>query len=392
MTLSDPQTGHRARLRERFLAAPGALTEAELLELLLTYAIPRQDTAPLAAELLARFGSLERALLAPLPQLTAIPGLGETSAILLKAMARIHAVLGAAKPRPASEEQPALFDLPRDPGPLFAEPETPAAPEMRTYANDEAENMLFYIPMASDFTALEDFRAFLRNNLPYNAESTRRRRANQIVQRCFPTGNLSTPLRYYANHCSREDLKAALFYHTLKSEPLAAKIAEDLIWPALPRGYVEREEMRAVMLRYLPDLSLASQANALLAVFKTYTVFSVGTSDDTTLHFHTRTSTLPAFLYVLTAEFPQPGTYTFAELEQGPLRRWLLWEREWLRRQLYNLRDVGIVSKVSEIDALRQFTLAYAAPDALRYYFERVDAAALTLRERADPAGAGGAV
>lgn len=391
MTPPDPQTGHRARLRERFLAAPGALTEAELLELLLTYAIPRQDTALLAAELLARFGSLERALLTPLPQLTAVPGLGETSAVLLKVAARIHATLGATKPRAAHEEQPALFALPPDPGPLFAEPQEPPQPEMRTFANDETENMLTFIPRAIEFNALEDFRAFLRDRLPYNAESTRRRRANQIVQRCFPTGQLTTPLTYFAARCSAEDLKPVLFYHTLKSEPLAAKVAEDLIWPALPRGYVEREEMRELMLRYLPDLSPASQANALLAVFKTYTVFSVGTSDDTTLHFHTHTSTLPAFLYILTAEFPQPGTITFAELEQGPLRRWLLWDREWLRRQLYNLRDVGIVSKVSEIDSLRQFTLAYAAPDALRRYFERVDAATLTLRERAGQPGDGDA-
>jgi DNA repair protein RadC len=49
--------GHRQRLRERFLAGgAGALADYELLELLLFYAFPRQDTKPIAKALLRRFG------------------------------------------------------------------------------------------------------------------------------------------------------------------------------------------------------------------------------------------------------------------------------------------------------------------------------------------------
>jgi len=44
----DLNAGHRDRLRHRFQQAPASLSEKELLELLLTYAIPRRDTAPLA--------------------------------------------------------------------------------------------------------------------------------------------------------------------------------------------------------------------------------------------------------------------------------------------------------------------------------------------------------
>ena len=50
--------GHRQRLRSRFLqGGAGALQDYELLELLLTYAIPRADVKPLAKSLLAHFGS-----------------------------------------------------------------------------------------------------------------------------------------------------------------------------------------------------------------------------------------------------------------------------------------------------------------------------------------------
>jgi methionine aminopeptidase len=50
--------GHRDRLRQRFLRdGPDALPDYELLELLLTFAIPRIDVKPLAKQLIARFGS-----------------------------------------------------------------------------------------------------------------------------------------------------------------------------------------------------------------------------------------------------------------------------------------------------------------------------------------------
>ena len=51
--------GHRARLRERFLKGGGkSMADYEIVELLLTYVIPRRDVKPLAKELLRKFESL----------------------------------------------------------------------------------------------------------------------------------------------------------------------------------------------------------------------------------------------------------------------------------------------------------------------------------------------
>ncbi|MDO4767476.1 MAG: hypothetical protein Q4B25_04935, partial [Pseudomonadota bacterium] len=69
--------GHRQRLRERLNASPRSLADYELLELLLTYVLPRRDTKPLAKDILARFGSLDRALMADPAALRDIPGLGD---------------------------------------------------------------------------------------------------------------------------------------------------------------------------------------------------------------------------------------------------------------------------------------------------------------------------
>ena len=79
------EEGHRGRVRERFLRAGArGMSEYELIEILLFYAIPRRDVKPLAKELLRRFGTLEAVLSAEFDQLTAVKGIGRNAAVLLK--------------------------------------------------------------------------------------------------------------------------------------------------------------------------------------------------------------------------------------------------------------------------------------------------------------------
>ena len=77
--------GHRERLRKRFQnAGAEGFHDYELLELLLTYAIPRKDVKPVAKELMKRFGSFSGVLNASLEELERTPELGSASAILLR--------------------------------------------------------------------------------------------------------------------------------------------------------------------------------------------------------------------------------------------------------------------------------------------------------------------
>ena len=72
--------GHRKRLREKFLKVGiNGLTTEEVLENLLTYCIPRKDTAEIARTLLNRFGSIKKIMQADYEQLLNIPNLGPTS-------------------------------------------------------------------------------------------------------------------------------------------------------------------------------------------------------------------------------------------------------------------------------------------------------------------------
>lgn len=79
--------GHRQRLRDRFNGSGlGAFEDHEVLELLLTYAVPRKDVKPIAHGLLDRFGSLSNVLDAPTAELTKVDGVGDTGATLLHLM------------------------------------------------------------------------------------------------------------------------------------------------------------------------------------------------------------------------------------------------------------------------------------------------------------------
>ncbi|MEM7443081.1 MAG: DNA repair protein RadC [Pseudomonadota bacterium] len=80
-------SGHRDRLRQRFLTAgPDGLADYELLELLLFGAIPRRDVKPLAKQLLERFGGFAGVLAADPAQLESQGGLGPSAIATLKAV------------------------------------------------------------------------------------------------------------------------------------------------------------------------------------------------------------------------------------------------------------------------------------------------------------------
>ena len=77
--------GHRQRKKEQFREhGLDAFADHEALELLLYYAIPRQDTNPIAHRLLERFGSLAGVFSAPAYERQKVEGVGESAATLIR--------------------------------------------------------------------------------------------------------------------------------------------------------------------------------------------------------------------------------------------------------------------------------------------------------------------
>ena len=81
----EDRAGHRQRLREKFEnCEQEAFLDYELLELILTYSIPRRDVKPVAKELLNRFHSFPGVMDARPEDLAQVPGIGRNSITLLK--------------------------------------------------------------------------------------------------------------------------------------------------------------------------------------------------------------------------------------------------------------------------------------------------------------------
>lgn len=91
--MDETHSGHRQRLRESFLKGGlQSFPPHNVLELLLFYAVPRQDTNELAHTLINQFGTVSGVLNAPYEELVKVKGLGENGAVLLKLIPELMSI------------------------------------------------------------------------------------------------------------------------------------------------------------------------------------------------------------------------------------------------------------------------------------------------------------
>lgn len=88
--MPDSRQCHRSRLRSLYKKKGlKEMSPRAILELVLFYAVPRRDTSPIAKSLLDHFVTIDRVFSANLEELKQVKGVGESTAILLKASADI---------------------------------------------------------------------------------------------------------------------------------------------------------------------------------------------------------------------------------------------------------------------------------------------------------------
>lgn len=105
--------GHRSRLRARFRdSGTEAISDYELLELVLFRAIPRRDVKPLAKTLIATFGSFAEVISASPARLAEIKGLGTAAITDLKIVhsAAIRLARGQVRKRPVLSSWSSVID------------------------------------------------------------------------------------------------------------------------------------------------------------------------------------------------------------------------------------------------------------------------------------------
>lgn len=244
------------------------------------------------------------------------------------------------------------------PKPRFLEP------ALRVYARDLADHALKHLPQAAKYHSVDELRDYLIESLRFNSKSTRQRNAAYLINRFFPGGVYNDDLpRFAAATDGTPALGEALFYLTCRAEKIVAMVAEEVVFTALPQGGISRARIRDFVQAQFPNSKSADEVGA--AIVNTYKIFGVGSANRSRLNVSLREGSLASFAYVLHLEFPEPGMYSFESLLDGPMHKWLLWDQQWMAPQLYRLREVGLLAKVSEIDRMRQFTTKYSLTKAI---------------------------
>ncbi len=389
---SSPE-GHRQRLRERFLAGkPEAHSDEALLELLLTYAIPRRDVKPLAHKMISTFGDLSSVLKTSPEALCKSIGIKISSATLIKLVNYIHsehsdepteAGQEVTAPRPVPEKyegQVSLFQGATEEAASKidgqAKPSKAKVSRTRTTPIPSRGTGLFSIgllkeaidllPSLPETESLDEVKDHIRSNLRCNAEQTRDRYTSYIIRRMFPDGYADYALRAFAK-CFRDtrDLKEVCYYRFIKAEPLIQRVVTDLFLPSIGKGSIHR----ARLIDYLTDLYPSSRSigKSARAIAEVLSSGGVAASNKDELSFGYRDIPLPTFAFIVHSEFAEPGMYDLSKLENNATIRAMLWRPDRVLPALYELRNTGVISKISEIDSVRQFTLKFSLQKAVEY-------------------------
>jgi DNA repair protein RadC len=186
----------------------------------------------------------------------------------------------------------------------------------------------------------------------------------------FPKGYIDAPLRLFAKaYPNAQELKDVCFYRFLLSEPLEVEFIEDLILTNLGTGRLPRKRIRNYLTEKFPNVK--SFDNCCKAIVDALTAGGITKADRTNICFRYREIPVPSFAFVLYSEFPEPGMYNIRMLNENRLIRAMLWNPDRLLDTLYELRNHGLISKVSEIDNIRQFTTKYTLDEVVEQIVSR---------------------
>jgi DNA repair protein RadC len=375
------KTGHRERLNERFIkGGKSPHTEKTLLELLLTYSIPQKDVLPLAKSLLEKFGSLSDVLSADVSSLCEISGVKISSAILFKLVdwIRKHYTVKEDKVK-----QLGLFDVSvSEPGKVVVKKEKKDKKVSLEPVNPDRGAVLFtkallkeaisILPKFPDTESVPEIKEFLRNNLHFSSQTTRERYANYITSRLYPSGYADRSLRLFAlKYQGRQELRDICFYRLCKAEPVVYDVIHDLIIPSIGHGKIDRDKLRDYLRICFP--SSKSIGDGSQAIVEALTGANIARSDRTSFSFSYRQILLPSFAFILHSEFPESGIYDIGKLENNRAINSMLWKPDGLLTSLYELRNQGFISKISEIDSVRQFTTRFTLEEVVNQLSDKGD-------------------
>lgn len=219
----------------------------------------------------------------------------------------------------------------------------------------ETIHILPKIPLTS---STKEITEYLNNNLPFNSEQTRARRGRYIKYNMFHEGTVDISLLKFARAFPESrDLKDVCFYKFCCAQPLMAEFVETIMLPRIGAGFITRVVVEDYLRERFPGAKAIKDGTA--AICEALFGAEIASSKGKQIMFSLRTIPIPSFAFVLHSEFPEPGMYDLRKLEENRMIRAMLWNPERILHSLYELRNQSLISKVSEIDNIRQFTIKH---------------------------------
>jgi hypothetical protein len=372
------EIGLRQKLRDDFFSGEtNALTDEALLELLLSYALSRGNPEPLAKKLILEFGGLDGVLSSDFDALCRVKGVKSYTATLVKLVGYLRAN------ETAKDQQKEVFEKPQKSLSKFQplsdqEPILPSKKETQLrkaniarrksdlFTNSVLKEAIEILPKLPDTEDIGIVRTFLKENLPFSGQNTKDRYVPYIVNRLFPDGKADGALRSFAKiYSGRQELRDACFYRFCKAEPLMLSIFTDLLMPAVGYGRLDRLKIREYLAARYPSAKVINMSAQ--AIVSSLVAGGLARSDRKIISFGYRDPLTASLAFVIHSEFPQPGMYEISNVEPNQAIKSMLWNPDKLLAGLYELRNQGILAKVSEIDRFRQFTTKFTLEELVEY-------------------------
>ncbi len=234
------------------------------------------------------------------------------------------------------------------------------------FAKALLKDALYLLPNLPDTNSLDEIKAFVRSNIHYNSAQTRDRFSAYILRHVFISGKPDRALRLFARAFPNSvPLQDVCLYRFIRSQPLIGQFILEGLLPAIGQGVVPKTNLQHFLAHNYPttnEKSLKSTASAILEVLSSSGIARV---DKTTIRFQLREINTASFAFILHSHLSEPGIYSFETLLNEPIFKMMLWKHQAIIPALYELRDRELISKISEVDNLRQFNTQFTLEQAV---------------------------
>lgn len=234
----------------------------------------------------------------------------------------------------------------------------------RTYFNNPlVAESLQHIPAALDHQTSQAFKQYLVAHLHHNSVNTRTKAAEYIAGRFAQDGAMNLDLARAVRKFGDGPIGREIFcFEYLRAIPLLQEIA--IRWLAeLPQEGSDRCTLVTYLQQRLGGRSAEKVAGCTLQALK-----QLGKATSPKLKWYLPVWSAPpleAFLYVLAKLCPDRTMVRVESFVGEPILRAMLWPAASIPDLLQAAEQAGHVSKTSELDQYRQFTLASSGEERL---------------------------